>query len=86
MTNRITIKDLKDGAKISKLSHDTNEPIFVTKNGTDEIVIMSDQYWEDINKIPSLLSVLKEADFEYESGKMLDAFAFLDNLKDKYEI
>lgn len=37
------ISDLRDTNEISRLCHESNEPIFVTRNGYSDLVIMSDE-------------------------------------------
>ena len=34
--------------EISKICHETNEPMYITKNGTNDLVILSDEAFEDI--------------------------------------
>ena len=41
MPRIIPIKELKNTSEISDLCHKTNEPIYVTKNGYGDMVIMS---------------------------------------------
>ncbi len=41
------IKDLRNTNEISKLVHENNEPIFISKNGYEDIVIMSNEYYEN---------------------------------------
>ncbi len=41
MPKIIPIRDLKDTTAVSALCHATDEPIFVTKNGYNDIVMMS---------------------------------------------
>lgn len=42
----IPIRELKNTAKISKVCNDNNQPLFVTKNGYGDLVIMSMQAYE----------------------------------------
>ena len=42
----VPIRDLKNTSAISKLCHKTNEPIFITKNGYGDMVIMSMETYE----------------------------------------
>lgn len=37
--------------EISKLCHKTNEPIYITKNGTNDLVVLSDEAYENIVKL-----------------------------------
>ena len=41
MPHIIPIRDLRDTTKISEICNTTNEPIFVTKNGYGDMVVMS---------------------------------------------
>ena len=41
MPQIIPIKDLKNTSEISDMCHKTEEPIYVTKNGYGDMVIMS---------------------------------------------
>ena len=36
--------------EISKICHDTNEPMYITKNGTNDLVILSDIAYENLTK------------------------------------
>jgi NAD+ synthase (glutamine-hydrolysing) len=49
------IKDLRDTSNISKEAHKCHEPIFITKNGHQDLVLMSDECFNNQNQI-------KEAD------------------------
>ena len=46
MQQIIPIRDLRDTTKLSEMCNATNEPIFVTKNGYGDMVIMSMQAYE----------------------------------------
>ena len=41
MTKIIPIRDLKNTTKISTMCHEEDKPIYITKNGYDDMVIMS---------------------------------------------
>ena len=47
MPNIIPIRDMRDTSKISEMCHATDEPIFVTKNGYGDMVIMSIAAYEN---------------------------------------
>ena len=36
--------------EISKICHETKEPIYITKNGTNDLVVLSDETYENIIK------------------------------------
>ena len=45
-------KDLRNNYnEISKICHETNEPMYITKNGTNDLVILSDELYESIMKV-----------------------------------
>ena len=46
MPHIIPIKDLKNTSEISELCHKTDEPIYITKNGYGDMVIMSMEIFE----------------------------------------
>ena len=46
MPQIIPIKDLKNTSEISEMCHKTDEPIYVTKNGYGDMVIMSMEIYE----------------------------------------
>ena len=46
MPQIIPIKDLKNTSEISEMCHKTDEPIYVTKNGYGDMVIMSLETFE----------------------------------------
>ena len=41
MPRIIPIRDMRDTTKISEMCNATNEPIFITKNGYGDMVVMS---------------------------------------------
>ena len=48
MKNIRPITDLRKTNEISEFCHQYNEPIFITKNGYNDLVIMSDDYYQSI--------------------------------------
>ena len=48
MPQIIPIRDLKNTSEISQRCHAANEPIFVTKNGYGDMVVMSMEAYEKI--------------------------------------
>ena len=52
MPKIIPITDLRNTTKISELCHGKNEPVFITKNGYSDLVIMSMETYEKITASP----------------------------------
>ena len=36
--------------EISRICHETNEPMYITRNGTNDLVILSDEAYENLTK------------------------------------
>ena len=47
------ITDLRNTNEISEICHSENEPVFITKNGYGDLVIMSMETYEKKNKAKS---------------------------------
>ena len=59
------VSDLRNNfADISKKIHETNEPIFLTKNGYGDMVVMSLDTFEKIKFENDIYFKLKEAELE----------------------
>ena len=48
MPQIIPIKELKNTTEISEMCHGTDEPIYITKNGYGDMVIMSMEVYEQM--------------------------------------
>ena len=82
----IPIKDLRDTNKISDLCNESNEPIFITKNGYGDMVVMSIKTYEEklerIEMYESILNGLTNVD----EGKIKNGPSALKDLKAKYDL
>lgn len=86
MPQIIPIKDLKNTADISEMVHAAQEPIYITKNGYGDMVIMSVELYEStINRL-NMVRELELSEREIESGRTKDARQSLGKLRQKYEI
>jgi prevent-host-death family protein len=83
MTHCIPIRDLKNTAEISQMCRKTREPIFVTKNGYEDMVIMSADVYEKI-RLYSVYEKLMEAEEDIAKGNITDAHASLRKLRAKH--
>jgi prevent-host-death family protein len=64
------ISDLRNKAnEISKLVHQRNEPIFITKNGEGDMVLMSLAKYGELQRKLELYGKLAIAQAEAEDGK-----------------
>jgi len=62
------ITDLKKTSEIAALCHQTGEPVFITKNGYSDLVIMSVEAYERRMFLSEVASKLAEADEELRTG------------------
>jgi PHD/YefM family antitoxin component YafN of YafNO toxin-antitoxin module len=82
----IPIKDLKDTTRISQLVYETDEPVFVTKNGYGEMVIMSMDTYEKNLLLSEVLNKLAEAEKDFEWGHTSDAVESIARIKEQHGI
>lgn len=62
------VSDLRNNfAEISKIVHEANEPVFLTKNGYGDMVVMSVEQYDAILLEKRITSALKEAELEAAS-------------------
>lgn len=65
-----SISDLRNRAdEISRLCHSTAEPVFITKNGREDLVVMSQAAYEQHQARLDLYAKLDEAESEAKSGR-----------------
>lgn len=79
------IKDLRDTTEISKACYESNEPIYITKNGYGHLVVMSIETYEEKLAKVELYEKLAEAESQLKNGeKLLDAADVFSRLRSKY--
>ena len=85
MPNIRPISDLRNTNEISELCHTSDEPIFITKNGYGDLVVMSIEHYERQQAVIELYQKLGEAEAGLvNGGKLLDADDVFRSLKEKY--
>lgn len=86
MPQIIPIRDLKNTSDISRKCHESNEPIFVTKNGYGDMVIMSMKIYEEQMFMNDVFNKLSDAEDQLKAGKILDADDSLKRIREKYNV
>lgn len=81
----IPIRDLKNTAAISEMCKKSAEPIYITKNGYEDMVIMSTEVYDRI-RLVSVYEKLMEAEADIEEGRVMEGSASLRKLKEKCEL
>lgn len=85
MPQIMPITDLRKTNEISDICHKSQEPIFVTKNGYGDLVVMSIEAYERLITDTQIDAAIAEAETEMEGGAILmDAREALSGLRRKY--
>ena len=85
MPQIIPIKDLKNTSEISDMCHKAEEPIYITKNGYGDLVIMSMEAYEDLIDTSSIDAAIGKAESEYaRTHESHDARTALASLRRKH--
>ena len=71
MPQIIPIKDLKNTSEISDMCHKTEEPIYVTKNGYGDMVIMSMEIYEATMKQIAMYRDIEISEKQIEAGNAI---------------
>ena len=81
----LPIKDLRNTSEISDIAHREQEPIFITKNGYSDLVIMSSELYDKFAKINRIDQAIYESEQEILDGaKAIDAGMVFAELEKKY--
>lgn len=86
MPHIIPIRDLKDTAAISQMCNESNEPIYITKNGYGDMVIMSMKAYEEKMYLLDVYAKLADAEEEVRTGQVTEARQSLKALRLKHEL
>ena len=84
MPHIIPIRDLKDTAAISQMCNESNEPIYITKNGYGDMVIMSMKAYEEKMYLLDVYAKLADAEEEVRTGQVTEGRQSLKALRAKH--
>lgn len=79
------MRDLRDTNAISRLCHTVSEPVFITKNGYQDLVIMSNEEFERRCAREEIYAKLLEAEGDLRHGDLLDGAEVFSVMRKKYE-
>ena len=82
----VPVRDLKNTTMISELCHKENHPVFVTKNGYGDMVVMSMEHYQECIGRYEIYAKLAEAQTEIDGGKGKNARRALAALRRKYNV
>lgn len=84
MPQIIPIKDLKNTSEISDMCHKADEPIYITKNGYGDMVIMSMEIYESTMRRFAMYQDIEISAKQLENGQTKDARTALAETRAKY--
>lgn len=84
MPHIIPIKDLKNTAEISDLCHKCDEPIYITKNGYGDMVIMSIESFENTMKQLRIYREIEISEMQIDKKQVSDARESLVSMRKRY--
>ena len=68
MPTIMPIRDLRNTSNISELAHQKQEPIFITKNGYSDLVVMSAELYERFAETNRVDQAIEDAEREVSEG------------------
>ena len=80
----LPIRDMRDTTKISEMCHSAEEPIFVTKNGYGDMVVMSMETYEKQLARVDMYTKIAEGKAQADRGELLDGKEELAKLRNKF--
>lgn len=86
MPQIIPIKDLKNTSEISDMCRKSDEPIYITKNGYGDMVIMSMEVYENTMRRFAVYGDVEVSEQQIETGQVKDARTALAGMRKKYGI
>ena len=86
MPQIIPIRDLKNTSEISQMCKESDEPIYITKNGYGDMVIMSIEVYKKKMFMLDVYDRLMAAEEQIKSGKTLDADTSIKSIREKYNV
>ena len=86
MPQIMPIKDLKNTSEISDICHKSEEPIYITKNGYGDMVIMSMEDYQSIMQKVEVYKDVEVSELQIEAGQVREARAALADMREKYGI
>ena len=82
----VPVRDLKDTNRISELCNRELRPVFVTKNGYGDMVIMSMAYYEEALGRNAVYAKLEEARSDIAAGRVKPLRQAINGLRNKFNV
>jgi len=79
-------KRFKNTGEISNLCHEANEPIYITKNGYGDMVIMNIKIFEERMFMQDVYCKIEESENDVSTGRTKNAKESLKRVREKYSV
>lgn len=79
----VPMRDLKNTVEIERKCAESNEPVFVTKNGYGRLVVMDIEYYERTMRKIDEARLVNKGIADYEAGRVSDGKKALKALREK---
>ena len=86
MPTIMPIRELKDTAKISAIVRETEEPVFITKNGYSEMVIMSPEVYDREKFYQKIFEKLIASEHAVARGELLEAHTAIAEIRKSHAL
>jgi len=86
MPQIIPIKDLKKTSEISEKCRQSKEPVFITKNGYGDMVIMSMETYERTMLLNDIYRKLEEGEASISADDVMDGFDSIKSIREKHDL
>ena len=82
----VPMRDLKNTVEIEKLCAESNEPVFVTKNGYGRLVVMDIDYYERTMRKIGEAALVNQGIADWEKGKVVEGKSAISKMREKHGI
>lgn len=80
----IPIRELKNTVEIEKRCAESQEPVFITKNGYGRLVVMDIEYFEKLFQQTYEAMEVNKGLNDLKNGNVIDGKKVMDEIKKKY--
>ena len=84
MPKIIPVRELRNTSEISEMCHSSDEPVFITKNGYGDMVIMSMENYEAMVRQISVYRDIELSEMQIANKQVKDARSALEEMRANY--
>lgn len=84
MPQILPIRDLRDTTKISNLCHESDEPIYITKKGYGDMVLLSMEAYEKMFSRLKMYDAVMAGKEQADKDELIDGAKAMQKMRNKY--